>query len=902
MPGRELGLDAEPDAPARARSFLRAALALLPPDVVADAELVTTELVTNAQLHGAGPITVRASWAEPCVLVEVQDSGRDLPVLPVQSTEAMTGRGLTLVAALSSAWGVRPVPDGPGKVVWAELGGTVDATGPDLDVEALLAAWPDEQEPGEPTFTVRLGEVPTDLLLDAKRHIDNVVRELTLERAGGAAASIVPGFSALVETVTKDFAGARAAIKRQAVEAAARGDEQTELVLTLPASAADAGERYLEALDEADRCSRAARLLTLESPTLHRVFRTWYVQSLVDQLRARASGDDVPPARPFVRVLSDEVTALSSLRVTAERLALLQRVNSDLVGAQTQQDIAAVVAGHATESLGALAAMVFVVDGDVLRPIHVHGPDARSAQRFVEVPLDADLPDAVAFTTGRPILLRSLAQMTERFPVLGDVYDSDRVLHVVPLIVGEHRLGVLSLSFPPGGEFDEDTLTHFVQALANALAQALERAKAMDAAAAAAQRLAFLADASMALTASLDFEQTVDAVTALLVPRLADWCTLVLLEDGELTPVGIAHRDPDTTRWAWQVVRAYPTTHLDAPHGDAAVLRTGRSELFAVLPDELVAAAAVDAEHLRLLRQVGMHSAMAVPLPGRTGVIGVLSVMYAESGRQYAPDDVPFVEDVARRAALALEAARVLRDQSGRLADVTRVAEAAQRAILAAPPARVGPVALAARYTSATAEALVGGDLFETVVREGAVRLLMGDVRGKGLGAVRTATIVLGEFRAGAADLDDLGDVARQIDRRVRAYLGDEDFITALLAEVRDDGTFTVASCGHPPALLAGAGGITPVHTEPALPLGLGADPTPVTGRLRPGERLLLHTDGILEARDPERRFVDVMELVRPLTTGRLEQVLDDILEHLHGLVGADLGDDLALLVAEYQG
>jgi hypothetical protein len=167
---------------------------------------------------------------------------------------------------------------------------------------------------------------------------------------------------------------------------------------------------------------------------------------------------------------------------------------------------------------------------------------------------------------------------------------------------------------------------------------------------------------------------------------------------------------------------------------------------------------------------------------------------------------------------------------------------------------------------------------------------------------VRTATIVLGEFRASAADLDDLGDVARQIDRRVRAYLGDEDFITALLAEVRDDGTFTVASCGHPPALLARAGGISPVHTDPTLPLGLGADPALVTGRLRPGDRLLLYTDGILEARDPERRFVDSMELVRPLATGQLEQVLDDILEHLHGLVGPELGDDLALLVAEYQG
>ena len=900
MPTGELGLDAEPDAPARARSFVRSALVLTPPDVVADTELVITELVTNAQLHGAGPITVRASWAEPCVLIEVQDRGRHMPVLPTQSPEAMTGRGLSLVAALASAWGVRPAPDGPGKVVWAELGGTPDREDPDLDIGELLARWPDV-ETDEAVFTVRVGSVPTDLLLDAKQHIDNVVRELTLERAGRAAHPLVPGFQALIDTVTNDFAGARAAIKRQAVEAAARGEDETDLVLRLPASAADAGERYLAALAEADRYSRAARLLTLESPPLHRAFQSWYVQSLVDQLRAQAAGRDVPRPRPFVRVLADEVTALSSLRITAERLALLQRVNSDLASAQTQPDIAAVIARHATESLGALAVMVFVVDGDVLRSVHARGADPRWAQRFVEIPLTADLPGPVAFNSGRPLLLRNLAQMTERFPVLGQVYDTDRVLHVVPLVVGDHRLGLLSLSFPPGGQFDEETQTRFVQALADALAQALERAQVTEQAAAAAARLAFLADASMALTASLDFQQTVDAVTSLLVPRLADWCTLVLLEDGELTPVGIAHTDPDKVRWAWELLRAYPP-RTDAPHGDAKVLRTGVSELYTEMPDELLAAAAVDTQHLALLRKVGMRSAMAVPLPGRIGVLGVLSVIYAESGRQYAPADVPVLEDVARRAALALEAARVLRDQTGRLAEVSRVADAAQRAILAAPPAKVGPVALAARYTSAAAEALVGGDLYETVARTGAVRLLIGDVRGKGLAAVRTATIALGEFRASAADLDDLGDVARQMDRRVRAYLGDEDFITALLVEVRDDGAFTVASCGHPPALLARSGDITPVHTEPTLPLGLGADPALVTGRLRPGDRLLLYTDGVLEARDAAGDFVDVMALLQPLATGRLHHVLDDVLDHLHRVVGADLGDDLALLVAEYQG
>jgi anti-sigma regulatory factor (Ser/Thr protein kinase) len=213
QPGDALTLGAEPDAAARARRFLRAVLAAAPGDLLADAELAATELVTNAQLHGAAPITVRATWAEPTVRLEVQDAGSRMPVVPARSDEAMTGRGLSLVAAVSSSWGVQP--HRVGKTVWSELGGAAGGRPEgEVDLDALLAAWPDE-EPVEQHFTVRLGSVPTDLLLDAKRHIDNVVRELTFERSGGGEQP--PGFAALIETVTTTFAGARDGIKRQAV-------------------------------------------------------------------------------------------------------------------------------------------------------------------------------------------------------------------------------------------------------------------------------------------------------------------------------------------------------------------------------------------------------------------------------------------------------------------------------------------------------------------------------------------------------------------------------------------------------------------------------------------------------------------------------------------------------------
>ncbi|MCW2667873.1 MAG: hypothetical protein JWN57_2835 [Frankiales bacterium] len=893
----ELSLALQADAVPTARRFVRRSLQGAPQVAVEDAELVVTELVTNAVLHGAAPVTVRVGRVDERVRLEVGDTGQQMPVRPRHSTEAMTGRGLELVAALSASWGVIPGATG-GKVIWAELAGDTAAAGeaaPEVDLDALLAAWQDD-ELAEELFTVRLGSVPTDLLLAAKSHIDNVVRELTLARADAEATGVEPPapFARLIKTVTREFASARADIKRQALAAAARGDVETELVLSQPASAAAAGEAYLAALDEADRYARAARLLTLETPQVHRVFRRWYVQALVDRLRALSSGQ-VPPRTPtLVEVLADEVADLAGLRRGWDRLQVLQAVTAELTGARTVEEMAQAVVARATDSVGALSARVYVLDGALLRSVGSGGGSPAGLQVYAEIPMDSDLPGPLVVRSGEPMVLRTKGQLGERFPVLEGLFEDERVLHVAPLTIGDHRLGVLSMSFPGGGEVDEQTQTAFVRALADLLAQAMERALAMTAADEAHARLAFLADASVALSASLDHQETVDAVARLLVPRLADFCLVQVMERGELRTIGFGAAGLPELPRADELRPRRP--------GGPGVPRSPRSELYRELPDELLQAVAADQAHLEALRALGLSSGLVLPLTGRRGVFGVIALFYADPSRHYTVEDIPFAEDIARRAALAIETAQVLRDQSGRLADVTRVAEAAQHAILAAPPEQIGPVALAARYVSAAAEALVGGDLYEVVARPGAVRLLIGDVRGKGLAAVRTATIVLGEFRAAAADLEDLAEVARQLDRRLRPYLGPEDFVTALVAEIQDDGRCSIASCGHPSALHASGGNIRRLRTPPALPLGLGAEPVVTTVQLVPGDRLLLYTDGVVEARDASGSFVDVPTLVRPLTTAGLDVVLDEILTALNEAVGHDLGDDLALLVAEFRG
>ena len=291
----ELTLGTEPDAVPRARRLVRSALMEERPELAFDTELVVSELVTNAALYGEPPVVVRV-LVNRVVRVEVLDGSHTGPIVVPRGTTTMTGRGLAMVAAVASQWGVEHL-DPVGKMVWAVLDPDENPSG-GPDFESLIEAWSTESPT---TFTVRLGSVPTQFVLEAKAHIDNVVRELVLMREGAVAAGVAlaPELAVLIETVTGDFAEARNEIKRVAAAAAARGEAMTELDLQLSPDAAEAGERYLEALDIADIYARAADLLTLAAPPEHRAFRRWYVHTISEQMDALIEGLPAPEPAPF---------------------------------------------------------------------------------------------------------------------------------------------------------------------------------------------------------------------------------------------------------------------------------------------------------------------------------------------------------------------------------------------------------------------------------------------------------------------------------------------------------------------------------------------------------------------------------------------------------------------------
>ncbi|HEV2798834.1 MAG TPA: GAF domain-containing SpoIIE family protein phosphatase, partial [Nocardioides sp.] len=588
-------------------------------------------------------------------------------------------------------------------------------------------------------------------------------------------------------------------------------------------------------------------------------------------------------------------------RTTALAQRVLDSLAVELTGARTVREVADGFLGNAMGAMGATSAMVLSLDADdVLRTISWHGRSGTGADQYQEVPLASDLPGAVAVREGRDVHFRSVSEIVAVFPDLAGYYTSDRSLHLLPLQRDDRTHGLLAITLPP------ELLTHhedgFLHSLAAALTSAIERAADLQRADAATQRTLLLGELSMSLSRSLDTGTTIAECGRILVPRIADWYALQLLRDGQLETVSITHRDPETTAWAESLRDAFPT-RMDDPTGAPHVIRTGESVLHPFIPADLLEAAASGPEHLEILRRLGLTSAMIVPLTGRDGIIGALTLIHAESGRRYAEEDIDFLEAVSDRLAVALETAATFEQQSERLAGVTLVAEAAQRAILAPPPARIGPVSLSARYHSAAFEAQVGGDLYEVVRGPSSVRLLVGDVRGKGLSAVRTATVVLGEFRAAAAGPGDVAHVAREIDRRIRPYLpDDEDFVTGVLVDIRHDGSFDVVSCGHPaPVLLHRSGRATDVEVDHEPPLGLGVDPALAHGVLAPGDRMLLFTDGLIEARSPGGGFVDPAPFVAEMADADVDSALDGLLESLARAAGHALDDDLALLLACYE-
>ncbi len=328
-----LDVDARPESVPQARVFARGLLDVWgEADLRDDVDLLVTELMTNAVLHAPGRARVEVAREADGVRLAVLDSSPTTPVRRSVSGASTTGRGLNLLSALSSSWGVTPREDGlPGKAVWCRVAhDRPEQPVPDINLDELLAAFDDNGQDG---VTVPVGQAPVVVLLEAKDHLDGLLREIALaEGSSGLPAEVVDSMADAV----RHFDAARTQLRALLTAAAARGDDRVDIVFRhLPTDLAEVGEQYLAALRTADEFARDRRMLSLASPVEHRVLREWYVEGLVAGLRDARAGRPLVAGEGFEHRLMRELHQLEQVRGAAELAGQMQRVTARLAAADT---------------------------------------------------------------------------------------------------------------------------------------------------------------------------------------------------------------------------------------------------------------------------------------------------------------------------------------------------------------------------------------------------------------------------------------------------------------------------------------------------------------------------------------------------------------------------------------
>jgi serine phosphatase RsbU (regulator of sigma subunit) len=391
--------------------------------------------------------------------------------------------------------------------------------------------------------------------------------------------------------------------------------------------------------------------------------------------------------------------------------------------------------------------------------------------------------------------------------------------------------------------------------------QMLEREhRARVAAEEARERLSFLSDASALLSASLDLDETLRAFAALCVPYLSDVCLVDLIDDeGNLVERAAQAVDEESLANVRELRRRRAALGgVGGVYSERAVAESGQAVVHTTITDEDYQNASVDDEHLAVFRAFHCHSAVVAPLTGRAGLLGVLSLQLNRAGRSFGPEELALVEQLAARAALALDNSRLFHSRN-------RVARSLQAALL--PPAlpSIPGVGLAARYDVSAAEADVeiGGDFYDVMpVGPSSWGVVVGDVCGRGPSAAALTGLVRHTLRSAVVREQVPSRVLAQTNQAMLQQIDEARFCTAAYARIDVDPeagqvAVAVSSAGHPrPILVRASGEVEALACEGTL-LGVVEDPAlvDVSVLLAPGDALVLYTDGVTEARQGAELF-----------------------------------------------
>ena len=417
----------------------------------------------------------------------------------------------------------------------------------------------------------------------------------------------------------------------------------------------------------------------------------------------------------------------------------------------------------------------------------------------------------------------------------------------------------------------------------------------------ARDRLAFLAQTGQILFRSLDYEDTLGRVARLAVPRLADWCSVDVVDrDGEIRQLAVAHVDPTKVETARLLRSNYPPDPA-AGAGVPAVIRTGRSEFYPEIPARMMHDAAAEHHELRaLLGELQLRSAMIVPLTARGRTLGAITFVFSESGRRYSDEDLTLAESLADRAALAIENARLYRERSS-------VANTLERSLLPPTLPEIDGLDLGAAYRPADEGSQVGGDFYDAFHLGGADwALVIGDVCGKGARAAVETALSRYTIRTAAMSEARPSKILEILNEALLLQEESDRFITACCVRLHVDHSkvrATVSSGGHPLPLLVKRDGALATVGRPGTLLGTFPDPSLIDAwtDLYPGDALVLYTDGVTEEPNGNETFGEMRfgEVLRQIVGLSAQEMADRLMAAVLGFRGGAPRDDIAVLVVK---
>jgi PAS domain S-box-containing protein len=418
----------------------------------------------------------------------------------------------------------------------------------------------------------------------------------------------------------------------------------------------------------------------------------------------------------------------------------------------------------------------------------------------------------------------------------------------------------------------------------------------------AQEGLSFLAEASRVLSATLDYEQTIKAVARLCVPRLADWCVIDMVNhEGEIERIAVTHADPEKEAWASEYQKQSAPTR-DRHSASATVIKSGEAQLYPEITIEMLEGALSESpELLATIQALGLRSSICVPVRGRDHTLGAITLIYAESERNYEERDLSLAEDLGRRIGLALENASFFQAQR-------EVASRLQATLLPSVLPRIPCVDVAAHYRPGSQDAEVGGDFYDLFQSpDDSWFAVIGDVCGKGIDAATLTGLARTTVRTAALLEKSPARILEILNQAILAASSDSKFATVAVArfEKVDSGlTFCFASGGHPAPLVLRSSGSVDSVDQGGMAVGMFPDMQyeEKNYELNKGDMIVFYTDGVTESRRDGELF----------GTKRLEELLascadGDAVEAAafidHSAVGFAVDgmphDDIAILVIQ---